>query len=122
VKLLLVEDNAMLAASLIGLLERKDLEIVHCVDAKTAIAVLATKEFDLVISDYSLGPGEKGDAVLRAAQSRQPKARRVLMSGEDEAGRFTKDGLAQAFYLKDGQSARSLVLEVEAILGEGVAL
>lgn len=114
-KVLLVEDNLMLAGSVIALMERKGLDIMHCSDVSSALAALAESEFDLVVSDYSLGVSEKGDTVLRQVALVQPKAKRVMMSGEEDAKRFVESGEAQAFYLKDSHLARALVALAEAV-------
>ena len=124
---MLVEDDRMLAKSVMALLrDNKSVEIVHRSDARTAIAKMRAdmdgRWFDLILSDYSLGEGDKGDEVLRSAMTLQPKARRVLMSGEPAAEKWAKSGEAHVFYLKDSKLARSLLAEVEALSAEAPVL
>jgi DNA-binding NtrC family response regulator len=114
-RILLVEDTQMLAESIISLLERKGAEIVHVTNVSAACKLLREQEFDLLISDYSLGPQEKGDAVLRVALEVAPKMRRVLMSGEEEAAWTAKEGLAHVFYIKDSKLAKLLMAEAGAL-------
>ena len=102
----------MLAESVTRLLERKGLEIVYAASVEAALSALKDQEFSVVISDYSLGMVGKGDAVLAAVADKQPHARRILMSGEKEAERFAKNGLAHIFYLKDSKLARALMAEI----------
>ena len=113
-KILLVEDNESLATSVRRLLEMNEAEVSWAQDALEGVRLLGEQDFELVVSDYSLGEGEKGDAVLRAAATLQPAARRILMSGEREAAWVESEGIAQRFYLKDGGLARQLLAEARA--------
>ena len=113
-KVLLVEDTEMLADSTRRLLEMHAVEVVWAQDAAEGVRLLGEQEFELVVSDYSLGPGEKGDSVLKAAAELQPSARRILMSGEQEARWVEVQGIAQRFYLKDSRLARHLLEEARA--------
>jgi DNA-binding NtrC family response regulator len=114
-RVLVVEDDVMLAKSLVGLLELSGAEIVHKADAASAKAALQEGGFGLVVSDYSLGAGENGDAVLKAAQALQPQAKRIMMSGSNSAEWVVEAGLAQAFYLKNSGLAEVLLSEAEAL-------
>jgi DNA-binding NtrC family response regulator len=122
-KVLLIEDDPMIAKSVSRLLERGgDVEVVHCAEVASALDAVDSQDFDLIVSDWSLGPVEKSEVVLRAAMARQPQVRRVLMSGEAEAARLQEIGVADAFYLKDSKLVQSLRDEIEALDSAQVAL
>jgi DNA-binding NtrC family response regulator len=114
-RVLLVEDDVLLAKSVVGLLELSGAEVVHKADAKGAEEALATSSFGLLITDYSLGAGPHGDEVLKAAQRLQPTTKRIMMSGTKAAEWVVEAGLAQAFYLKTSSVAGILLEEVEAL-------
>lgn len=115
-RVLLVEDDLRLAESLMGLLEMAEgVEIIHKADAVMALKALAEGSFEMVVTDYALGKGVNGDAVLKAAKELQPKAKRLMMSGSKSAEWVVEAGLADAFYLKEGGLAGVLLDEVEAL-------
>ena len=114
-RVLVVEDDVMLASSLVGLLELSGAEIVHKADAASAKVTLKEGSFGLVVSDYSLGIGENGDAVLKACKELQPQAKRIMMSGSNSAQWVVEAGLADAFFLKDSGLAEVLLEEAEAL-------
>jgi len=97
-------------------------EVVHTTGSKEAKAALAAGGFALLVTDYSLGPGEQGDAVLKAAQELAPQTRRIMVSGTMKAEWVAEVGLAHAFYLKDSHAAGALVDEVEALSRQSPAL
>jgi DNA-binding NtrC family response regulator len=118
-RILLVDDDRALVSSVVHLLTRQGATVVCTYNLAGAKAMLESVEaLDLVISDYSIGPKEKGDVVLRTAMRLQPQARRILISGEEAAARFVESGEAQVFYLKDSQMVGSLVAEMEALSPE----
>ena len=121
-RILLVEDDVPVAQSLLGLLELSGVQVIHKSNAASAIAALQEADFGLIISDYSLGPGENGDAVLKAAQALRPQARRVMISGSDSASWVVEVGLAHAFFLKNSGLADILFNEAESLSRPAPAL
>ena len=117
-RVLVVEDDLMLAQSVVALLEMSGADIVHKADAASALVALKEGSFGLVVSDYSLGQGENGDSVLKAAREWQPQAKRIMMSGSNSAEWVVEAGLAQAFYLKDAGLGEVLLGEIEAQVRE----
>lgn len=78
--LLLLEDETTLAAALVGNLEA-DFEIDVAGTAEEARLLLASRVYDLILSDHML-PGEaQGLDFLLEALERQPAAKRILMTG-----------------------------------------
>lgn len=68
-KILLVEDDAMISSGLQYALETEGYEVVCCEDVQSACNALATEEFSLAILDITL-PGGSGYDVFEAIQKR----------------------------------------------------
>lgn len=78
--LLLVEDEATLVGALVANLEN-DFEIEVAGTADEARLLLGSREYAIIVSDHML-PGEaQGLDFLIEAMERQPKAKRILMTG-----------------------------------------
>jgi DNA-binding NtrC family response regulator len=78
--LLLVEDEATLAAALQANLE-SDFEVDVAGTADEARLLLGSRNYSVILSDHML-PGEKqGLDFLMEAMARQPNAKRILMTG-----------------------------------------
>ena len=58
-RVLIAEDSPTQAEQLRGILEDAGLEVVHAVDAETALAIIERESIDLVISDIVM-PGISG--------------------------------------------------------------
>jgi len=79
---LLVEDDADVRNVALAFLAALEAQVLACVDAEEALAVLERGEqFDLLMSDIALGPGIQGTELARIAQERQPELRVLLVSG-----------------------------------------
>ena len=71
-RVLVVEDNALVADALCTMMRAWNLDVTLAGDAHSAMAALQQAAFDVVISDWRL-PGEKdGVAILRYAREQQP--------------------------------------------------
>ena len=70
-RLLLVEDDTIVAAVIRGLLEREGHRLVHVVNGLAALAELAHAEFDAVLLDLDL-PGVDGFQIARLIRQREP--------------------------------------------------
>lgn len=78
--LLLVEDESTLVGALVANLEN-DYEIEVAGTADEARLLLGSREYAIIVSDHML-PGEaQGLDFLIEAMERQPKAKRILMTG-----------------------------------------
>ncbi len=78
--LLLVEDEAPLAAALCGNLEAEyEIEVAGTVEE--ARLLLSTHKFDAILSDHMLPGKAQGLDFLVEALERQPTAKRILMTG-----------------------------------------
>jgi two-component system OmpR family response regulator len=81
---LVVEDNATLANGLAAVLKGSGYAVDIVGDGASAIAVLATERFDLVILDLNL-PEHDGLEVLRVMRSRQNDASVLILSARGES-------------------------------------
>lgn len=80
VTILYVEDSDDLRDTIGMLLEAPGREVVCCATAEEALAILAEREADIVITDVSL-PGMSGTDLARKLLAEQPERRVVLCSG-----------------------------------------
>ena len=90
-RLLLVEDDTIVAAVIRGLLEREGHAVVHVVNGLAALAELAHAQFDAVLLDLDL-PGVDGFQVARLIRQRERAGQRLPIvavtarrGSEDEA-------------------------------------
>jgi len=90
-RLLLVEDDTIVAAVIRGLLEREGHHVVHVINGLAALAELAHASFEAVLLDLDL-PGVDGFQVARLIRQREPDARHLPIiavtarsGGRDEA-------------------------------------
>ncbi len=78
--LLLVEDEAALAASMAANLEA-DYEVDVAGSAEEARLLLGTRKYAAILSDHMLPGKEQGLDFLVVASQQQPEARRILITG-----------------------------------------
>jgi putative nucleotidyltransferase with HDIG domain len=90
-RVLVVDDEADVLASLRGILEQAGYEVVATTSLAEALAALRDQTFELVVSDLYLAAGELGSRLADAAQGTQPRTPVVLLTG-----RPTFDGAAEA--------------------------
>ena len=90
-RLLLVEDDAIVAAVICGLLEQEGHAVVHVVNGLAAMAELAQADFDAVLLDLDL-PGVDGFQIARLIRQREHAGNHVPIvavtarsGSEDEA-------------------------------------
>ncbi len=78
-RVLLVEDEQTIAVTLQDDLEGAGYEVKHFADGKAAIAELAVRAYDVVITDVRL-PGADGMQVLQAAKRARPDTEVLVMT------------------------------------------
>lgn len=88
-RILVVEDNATLANGLAAVLKGSGYAVDMVGDGASAIAVLATERFDLVILDLNL-PEHDGLEVLRVMRARQHDASVLILSARGAADERVK--------------------------------
>ncbi len=77
---LLLEDDTSLAEMIMFTLGR-EFEIERAANAEEAGLLIAARSFDVLLCDYLLPGRQQGLEFLVEAMDRQPKARRILMTG-----------------------------------------
>jgi serine/threonine-protein kinase len=82
-RVLCVDDEPGILRSLQWLLQR-DFDVTTCASAQEALPLLATGDFDVVISDQRM-PGMTGVEFLRRVRDSAPRAMRLLLTGYSDA-------------------------------------
>jgi len=77
---LLIEDDAPLARSLIRIMNAEGYQVVHVGSGAAAVEKVMSRSFDAVISDLNL-PGASGVDVLNVVRAYDPDVPLVLMTG-----------------------------------------
>jgi len=82
-RVLLVDDNELVAEVLVSLLEDAGNDVVTANSAEQALAIVQSAEaaFDAVISDYRL-PTLTGLEVIESVRQRWPAAAAIILSGD----------------------------------------
>ena len=113
---LLVEDDAVVRATLTEALREAGYRVLEAEDAKQARAFFQSKEpVAVLVSDVSL-PGVSGIALARWAAESRPRVKIIMISGyPDKAGDAAKVG----YFLQKPFRAERLVSLVNALLEDG---
>ena len=84
IRVLYVEDNPDHALLIGRSLEREDpgLEIVSVTSAEEALRLLEEGEYDVILSDYLLGPGLSGLDLLKKVRERDTEIPFVILTGQ----------------------------------------
>lgn len=101
-KLLLVDDEPNVLGALRRVFRAENYEIVTAKDGKEAMALLADKEFHLIISDYMM-PIINGAELLKRAKRMQPDMLRIMLTGHADTGAVmgaVNEGAVYKFILK----------------------
>lgn len=114
IHVLYIEDNDLLARSTLRFLRRHypDAVVSHVDRDDAAVACLQAVQFDVVLSDYDLGPGGSGGNVLAWIEQYQPHlmTRFLFLSSDPScAGRGVP-------WLEKPCSLASLVAAIDAVL------
>jgi len=113
--ILLVEDDARLAALLTRFLSGEGYDVARAADGDRAVARILEAPPDLVILDINL-PGRDGFAVCRAVRYRYPGRILMLTARGDEDDEVTGLRLGADDYLPKPATPRRLLARVEALL------
>ena len=99
-RILIVEDDAAIVASLTDLLRREGYETEHADGQDAAEGLLAASRFDLALVDVALAQGN-GFAVCAAAKAADPAPAVIFLTASDEATHetalYVSEGLAPAY-------------------------
>ena len=81
-RVLVVDDEMLPRRAVARWLGGLGFEVIAVATAAEALDRLAQEPFDVVVADWLLGPGERGDWLLGEVRERYPDIRRVLFSGQ----------------------------------------
>jgi signal transduction histidine kinase len=82
-KILVVDDDPLVAMSTVGMLQDLGHEVVECNSGEQALEVLREQEIDLLVTDYSM-PRMNGAQLAQTAQKLRPTLRILLATGYAE--------------------------------------
>ena len=83
-RILVVEDERALCETIVRSLRRLAYSVDPCYDGDTAIALLGSERYDLVLLDLNL-PGADGMTVLRTLRQTDRETRVLILSARSEA-------------------------------------
>ncbi len=105
-RVLLVDDEEQILASLCRSLRREGYELVTARTPREALGILEEQDFDAVLTDYKM-PGMTGVELLAVVARLQPNAGRLLITGWSQA---VSEAEIEAFLASGFEAAH--VLEV----------
>ncbi len=114
-RILLVEDEAAIAGTVLYALREEGYEATHCLTAGEALEQAATSGFDLAILDVGL-PDLGGFALCRRLREHRDLPVIFLTARQDEADRILGFELGADDYVPKPFSPRELVARVRAVL------
>jgi DNA-binding NtrC family response regulator len=79
-KILVVDDEGTIRASITSELEGEGYQVSTAVDGQAAIDILTQNEFDLILLDIKM-PNVDGFGVLKFVKDRWPKTKVVMLKG-----------------------------------------
>ncbi len=116
IKILLVEDDEAIAASIIYAVEREKFSVLHCLTGITAEDQLFLHDFSLAILDVGL-PDQSGFELCRKLHASQLNLPIMFLTAHsDEIDRIVGLELGADDYLCKPFSPRELVLRIKTIL------
>lgn len=99
---LVVDDESQILSALQRTLRNQDFSLFMANDGEEALAILADKQVDLIISDYMM-PGLSGTELLTKAEEIQPDSIRMILSGHSDFQNVMdsmKSGIVHKFLAK----------------------
>ena len=96
IRLLIVDDEAVIRDGLKRILERESYMVETCSSGYSALEIMQLREFDLIITDLKM-PGMSGIEVLKSVRTLQPHIPVILITGYasiDTAVEAMKNGAA----------------------------
>jgi len=117
-RILLVEDEAAIAQTVLYALRAEGHEVVHCLLGNDALRQARTRAFDLVLLDVGL-PDIDGFAVLRQLRAQQDLPVIFLTARDGEVDRVLGLEIGADDYVTKPFSPRELAARVRAVLRRG---
>lgn len=114
-KILLVEDNEILAKGLIYSLEQKKYQVIHTLNVKDTLKIISTEKIDLAILDVSLPDGNGFD--LYRNNIKEKNISSIFLTAKDEEDNIVKGlELGAEDYITKPFSTRELMVRIHKIL------
>ena len=114
-KILLVEDNEILAKGLIYSLEQKKYQVIHTLNVENTLKILKTEKIDLAILDVSLPDGNGFD--LYRNNIKEKNISSIFLTAKDEEDNIVKGlELGAEDYITKPFSIKELMARINRIL------
>lgn len=114
-KILLVEDNEILAKGLIYSLEQKKYQVIHTLNVENTLKILKTEKIDLAILDVSL-PDENGFDLYRN-NIKEKNISSIFLTAKDEENNIVKGlELGAEDYITKPFSIKELMARINRII------
>lgn len=114
-KILLVEDNEILAKGLIYSLEQKKYQVIHTLNVENTLKILNTEKIDLVILDVSLPDGNGFD--LYRNNIKEKNIPSIFLTAKDEEDNIVKGlELGAEDYITKPFSIKELMARINRII------
>lgn len=117
-KILLIEDNEMLAKGLVYLLEQNGYETVHKLTAKEGISYIEENSIDLIILDVSLPDGNGFDIYNRTIKPKEIAT--IFLTAKDDENDIVKGlELGADDYITKPFMTKELMARIKRIIYKG---
>ncbi len=114
-KILLVEDNEILAKGLIYSLEQKKYQVIHTLNVENTLKILKTEKIDLAILDVSLPDGNGFD--LYKNNIKEKNISSIFLTAKDEENNIVKGlELGAEDYITKPFSIKELMARINRII------
>lgn len=114
-KILLVEDNEILAKGLIYSLEQNKYQVIHTLNVKDTLKIISTEKIDFAILDVSLPDGNGFD--LYRKNIKEKNIPTIFLTAKDEEDNIIKGlELGAEDYITKPFSTRELMVRIHKIL------
>lgn len=114
-KILLVEDNEILAKGLIYSLEQKKYQVIHTLNVENTLKILKTEKIDLAILDVSLPDGNGFD--LYKNNIKEKNISSIFLTAKDEEDNIVKGlELGAEDYITKPFSIKELMVRINRII------
>ncbi len=114
-KILLVEDNEILAKGLIYSLEQKKYQVIHTLNVENTLKILKTEKIDLAILDVSLPDGNGFD--LYRNNIKEKNISSIFLTAKDEENNIVKGlELGAEDYITKPFSIKELMARINRII------
>lgn len=114
-KILLVEDNEILAKGLIYSLEQKKYQVIHTLNVENTLKILKTEKIDLAILDVSLPDGNGFD--LYRNNIKEKNISSIFLTAKDEEDNIVKGlELGAEDYITKPYSIKELMARINRII------